>query len=134
MNQNSITEQQYIIPQKFRIIENLHIVFWLIKDMSWCIVSKPLGIGMFIPTIAIAIYIMWQNRTIVSELYHNLAVMFWILANGYWMISEFFEFDEHKITNLISWKHVAVIPFALGLICLIIYYGFIMPKENKKNN
>jgi hypothetical protein len=35
----------------------------------------------------------WKNRHIKSELAHNLAIVFWISANAYWMISEFFHFD-----------------------------------------
>jgi hypothetical protein len=123
----------YMIPKKYRIIENLHIVFWLIKDLCWCIGFKSLGIAMVVPTLCIAGYIVWQNRTIASELYHNLAVLFWIVANSYWMISEFFSFDDKSFVGGIEGKIFAVIPFVMGITCLIIYYGFIGPKEKKQS-
>jgi hypothetical protein len=121
----------YSIPKKHRIIENLHIVFWLIKDMCWCIVFKPLGIAMIAPTLCVAIYIVWQNRKIASELYHNLAVMFWIVANSYWMVSEFFHFDDKKVLNDFTGKNLALIPFIIGIACLVIYYLIIAPREKR---
>jgi hypothetical protein len=132
--QDNLTEQgeMYMIPKKYRIIENLHIVFWLVKDLCWCIVFKPLGVAMIVPTLCIAMYIVWQNRRIASELYHNLAVMFWIMANSYWMISEFFAFDDKAIISGITGKQMSVVPFVMGITCLLIYYVFVGPKERKK--
>ncbi len=132
MSETLKSEQgNYVIPKKFRLVENLHIVFWLIKDLCWCLAFKPLGIIMIVPTLLIAIYITWQNRIVKSELYHNLAVIFWIAANGYWMMSEFFAFDATILTGTITGKHLAVIPFSIGILCLAVYYGIIMPKELK---
>lgn len=125
--------EMYIIPKKYRIIENLHIIFWLVKDLCWCIVFKPLGIAMIIPTLGVAAYIVWQNRTVASELYHNLAVLFWIMANAYWMLSEFFHFDEQKIIGNITGKNLALIPFIVGLTCLLIYYVFVSPKQKNES-
>lgn len=123
------TDDLYIIPKKYRITENLHIVFWLIKDVCWCTAFKPLGIAMIFPTILLAAYIAWQNRQIVAELFHNLAVLFWISANSYWMISEFFGFDDRVVIGHFTGKEVAIIPFALGILCLAYYYLIIFPKE-----
>ena len=116
------TESQYIIPARFRRMENMHIVFWLIKDISWCMIWKELGIAMFIPTLSIAIIIAWRTRHIRAELAHNLAIAFWICANGYWMISEFFGFDEAV---------VALIPFLIGAAILLLYYTIQRPREMK---
>ncbi len=82
-------EEMYEIPSRFRKIENLHILFWLLKDLSWAMLWKPLGLLMIVPTIGAALLITWQTRHIKSEFLHNLAVDFWILANAYWMITEF---------------------------------------------
>ena len=130
MNQ---TNSIYAIPAKFRRMENLHILFWLMKDISWCLIFKPLGIAMLIPTLAIAIWITLRNREIKSELMHNLAIVFWITANGYWMISEFFGFDETIIWNGFTGKNITLIPFGLGLVTLIYYYVWIRPKELREN-
>ena len=77
------SEQTYTIPLKFRKMENLHIVFWLFKDISWCMIWRPLGIAMIFPTLIIAIVIAWRTREYMSELCHNLAIVFWISANRF---------------------------------------------------
>ena len=109
------TEEMYEIPARFRRIENLHIVFWLLKDLCWVMLWRPLGIAMIVPTIGAALLITWQTRNIKSELLHNLAVVFWIIANAYWMITEFFTTDD-------SLRYYAVIPFSLGIIVIAYYY------------
>ena len=69
-------ETTYSIPLSYRKMENLHIVFWLLKDISWCIVLKSLGIAMIFPTLIIAIIIAWRTIALMSELCHNLAITF----------------------------------------------------------
>ncbi len=116
------TESTYSIPARFRRMENLHIVFWLFKDISWCLIWKVLGIAMVIPTLTIAIIISIRTRKIKSELAHNLAVAFWISANSLWMIAEFFEFDTAVVWNEFTGKHLALIPFCAGVLILLYYY------------
>ena len=123
----------YSIPSRYRRLENLHIVFWLIKDISWCMIWKVLGIVMVVPTLTVAIYIAYRTREIRSELAHNLAVAFWISANSYWMISEFFGFDEVKIYGVYEGKHLAMIPFLIGVIILAWYYLVDRKREMKKD-
>jgi hypothetical protein len=108
-------EQLYQIPARYRKIENLHIVFWLIKDLCWAMLWKPIALFMIIPTMSAALLITWQTRKIKSELLHNIAVLFWITANAYWMATEFFSPDD-------TLRYYAVIPFSLGLIVIAYYY------------
>lgn len=129
---NNKKDNIYSIPARYRRLENLHIVFWLFKDISWCMNWEVLGIAMIIPTLAVAIYISYRTRKISSELAHNLAVAFWISANSYWMISEFFGFDEIKIFNGYEGKHLAMIPFVIGVAILAWYYLIERPKEKNK--
>lgn len=110
-------------------MENLHIVFWLFKDLSWCMIWKPLGIAMIFPTLLISIVIAWRTRNFVSELYHNLAIIVWITANSYWMISEFFSFDTIPLFGIFTYKHLALIPFTLGILLLAFYYIVWKPKH-----
>ncbi|MEO6917098.1 MAG: hypothetical protein ABI151_17010 [Chitinophagaceae bacterium] len=117
--------RMYIIPERFRKIENLHIVFWLIKDLSWAMLWRPLGIFMIFPTIGAALLITWQTRAIKAELLHNLAVDFWICANAYWMVVEFMGLPDH-------YRYYSAIPFVSGFICIAIYYGLIYPKEQRQ--
>jgi hypothetical protein len=125
-------EPVYEIPYRYRKMENMHIIFWLFKDVSWCLTWKVLGIAMIVPTLLISIIIAWRTRDIKSELAHNLAVTFWITANSYWMISEFFHFDETIIWQNINGKHMAIIPFGIGLLILVYYYLIQKPKESQQ--
>ncbi len=60
----------------------------------------------------------------MSEICHNLAIVFWIAANSYWMISEFFKFDTLPLMGEITFKYIAIIPFGIG-ICILGYYYLI---------
>jgi hypothetical protein len=115
-------EHTYNIPIRFRKMENLHIVFWLFKDVSWCMIWRPLGIAMIFPTILIAIVIAWRTRQYMSELCHNIAIAVWITANSYWMVSEFFHFDATIVYGVITYKYLAIIPFSIGILLLAYYY------------
>jgi len=117
-------EPMYVIPARYRRMENMHIIFWLLKDVSWCMIWKTLGIAMIFPTLIISIIIAYRTKEIKSELAHNLAITFWIAANSYWMISEFFGFDEHPVGFGFEGKHISIIPFALGVLVLAFYYLF----------
>jgi hypothetical protein len=120
---------QYSIPLKYRRMENLHIVFWLFKDIGWCLFWKPLGLVMIVPTLAISIVIAYRTKEMVSELCHNLAITFWISANSYWMISEFMKFDALPVYGSITYKHLALIPFFMGVFCLVYYYAIWQPRH-----
>jgi hypothetical protein len=119
----------YNIPIAYRKMENLHIVFWLFKDVAWCMVWRPLGIVMIFPTLIISIVIAWRTRKYMSELCHNLAITVWITANSYWMISEFFHFDTHYLFDDFTYKHLALIPFGLGILILAFYYLLWKPRH-----
>ncbi len=127
-------EEQYIIPARYRKMENMHIAFWLMKDISWCMIWRWMGIAMIIPTLSIAIIIAWRTKEIKAELSHNLAIAFWISANSLWMISEFFHFDTTKIYGEMTGKHLALIPFILGAMILAYYYLFQRRQELREQH
>ena len=110
-------------------MENLHIVFWLLKDISWCMVWHTLGIIMIFPTLIISILIAYRTRQFASELCHNLAITVWITANSYWMISEFLHFDADIVTGSITYKHLTLIPFLTGVVILGYYYVWHKPRH-----
>jgi hypothetical protein len=101
------------ILDRIKKYENIHIVFWLIKDTCWMLELKTAGTIVMFPTIYVAIYIAYKTRA-TPELYINLAILFWIIANSYWMMIEFFNDNE--------FKNAAIIPFILGFIFVIIFY------------
>lgn len=106
-----------------RKFENLHIACWLLKDTCWVMDLKALGMFMIFPTLFLAFYITYRFRSVNSELYHNLAVCFWIMANTIWMIGEFF-FDD-------TLRPYAMVFFIAGLIILAVYYIFLYRKAKE---
>ena len=124
-----MANEEYVIPLRYRKMENLHIVFWLFKDISWCMIWKPLGIAMIFPTLIIAIIITLRTRQLMSEVCHNLAIVVWITANSYWMISEFLHFDTNPLFGEYTLKHLAIIPFVMGIAVLGYYYLWWRPKH-----
>jgi len=122
-------QDYYNIPIKYRRMENLHIVFWIFKDIGWCMGFTLLGITMIVPTLLISIIIAWRTRTIVSELCHNLAITVWISANSFWMCTEFFGVDHIAIGYGFTVKHLAMIPFLIGMLILAYYYIWYKPRH-----
>ena len=110
-------------------LENLHIVFWLLKDIAWCMIWKPLGIAMVLPTLFISVIIACKYRHLKHEVYHNVAIICWITANSYWMISEFFNFDALHLFHQFTYKQIAIIPFFIGLCTLTWYYLYVKNKD-----
>jgi hypothetical protein len=113
----------YTIPLRFRKTENMHILLWLLKDLCWATNMKVPGLIMIVPTLTVALVITWQTRHTRSELFHNLAIDFWITANCSWMIGEFFKWDEN-IWHGYGLRQFALLPFCLGLAALAYYYLF----------
>jgi len=116
-------EAIYEVPARFRFTENLHIIFWLLKDISWAMLWKPLGLLMIVPTLLLAVKITIQTRYIKSELFHNLAVVFWICANCTWMILEFFWPENDQL------RYYTAIPFGMGISCIVYYYLILWPSS-----
>jgi hypothetical protein len=118
----------YYIPYKFRRVENLHILLWLIKDGCWALNLKIPALIMIVPTLLVAVLITYQTRKITSEFLHNLAIDFWITANCTWMVGEFYGWDENLIG---TWglRQFSIFPFSIGLLILGYYYLVYMHKE-----
>ena len=108
-----------------RKYENLHIALWLMKDTCWCLLLKPLGMIMIIPTLYVAIDITIRSRRDKADLFHNSAVTLWICANATWMTGEFF-FEDH-------FRNYAMVFFVLGLLVVGYYYVFVPGKEPERD-
>lgn len=111
-----------MIPS-LRAKENFHIVLWLFKDLCWVMDLKLAGLMLFVPTVAMAVHIAWQSRSDLGEFLHCLAVVCWILANGTWMIGEFFYED--------GTRPLATVFFALGLLSVSWYYLVLLPRSRR---
>lgn len=100
---------------KIRHYENLHIPLWLLKDTCWMLQWRMLGVIMIVPTFFVALYLTLKTfKEKDEEWLINLAILFWITANSYWMCCEFFKHEEIK--------DFAGIPFILGMISVALFY------------
>jgi hypothetical protein len=100
---------------KIRHYENLHIPLWLLKDTCWMFHWRAAGITMIFPTVLVAAIIAiksWKEKG--DEFWINLAVLFWISGNSYWMLCEFLKHEELK--------DYAGIPFFTGMVCVAYFY------------
>ena len=74
---------------------------------------KIFGTAMILPTLGVAVYIAVRSAA-EHAFWINLAICFWTSANAYWMVCEFVDRAEYK--------DYAGFPFALGLLCVAIFY------------
>jgi len=84
---------------------------------------------MIFPTLIISIVIAWRTRHMMAELTHNLAITLWILANSYWMSTEFLEIDNLTVYGSITFRQMAILPFLMGVCCLAYYYILWAPRH-----
>lgn len=79
---------------------------------------------MIVPTVLAAFHITWLSRHNRVELLHNLAVSCWIIANGIWMVGEFFFND--------TTRPYALVFFVIGLAFVGSYYLVYLPWQYLK--
>lgn len=112
---------------KTRHYENLHIPLWLLKDTCWMLQWKTFGITMIFPTVIVAIIIAIKSfKEKHEEFWINLAILFWISGNSYWMLCEFTHHEEIK--------DFAGIPFVAGLLSVAYFYKLQLFQQKKDNN
>lgn len=99
-------------PMQTRVLENIHIPLWLCKDTAWMLGWKLIGTSMILPTVGVACWILMRTWHHPMRL-PNLAVLCWILANGTWMLGEFFEF---------AFKFVSLFFFVTGAVVITIFF------------
>jgi hypothetical protein len=110
---------------RIRQFESMHIIFWLIKDSCWMLELKATGTLMIIPTFSLAVYLMYRTYKTL-DFYLNTAIFFWISANSFWMLMEFFN------KNLL--KGYALIPFIFGIITVMLFYFKQLDKKSREED
>ena len=105
-----------------RLLENLHLPFWLVKDACWALLWKPLGLAMILPTVSLAVYLAVKTRRVMKEFLPNLAIACWITANSIWMCDEFFNLGV---------KSFSVLFFSAGLLSILLWLFLYFPAEWK---
>ena len=93
--------------------DNMHVLLWLVKDTCWLLEWRALGTFMIAPTIAVAVLLAVRSRA-DRIFWINVAICFWITANSFWMLCEFFQHEELK--------NYAGIPFAFGFVAVATFY------------
>ncbi len=101
-----------------RRLEHAHIALWLIKDTCWLLGYKTLALLLALPTLGLALWIVWRSRRLWQELAPNLAVCAWICGNVTWMVGEFFYND--------TWRPYAQWFFVFGLGVMAVHYGVML--------
>ena len=114
-----------MFTKNFRAYENLHILFWLVKDACWALEYKTLGVFMIFPTLILAIILSIRTKNILQELFPNLAITLWIIANSIWMCDEFFG---------LRIKNYCYAPFSIGLLLITYWLIAYFPKMAKERN
>lgn len=109
----------------YRWLENGHILLWLVKDTCWALEWKIGAFVMILPTVAMAFYLLWRSRGHRADVFHNIAVCLWILANSTWMTGEFIK---------VELRPVAAIFFFIGLMVLAVYYGLYFKADRRAEN
>jgi hypothetical protein len=107
-----------------RILENLHLPFWLIKDACWAMALKPLALLMILPTVSLAIYLVIRTRKEIKDFLPNLSIACWITANSIWMCDEFYQ---------LGIKDFSLVFFCFGIISIAIWLWKYFPTEWKKS-
>lgn len=108
------------LHKNIHFLENLHIPLWLVKDISWMMIWKPLGMFMIVPTVSVAVMLVIATRKIPHRLLLNLATLCWILANSNWMTGEFYTYN---------FKPISFTFFILGILFAIVYFILYVQKN-----
>lgn len=118
----------YLYDMSFRVrrhwsvtfMENLHIPMWLMKDMSWMMEWYYIGMCMIPPTVTVGLIILYRERHNIDGFLPNLAVNFWLIANCFWMIGDFF---EERLS------HISLMFFLFGIVMIVLYYYDMIRKK-----
>lgn len=108
-----------------RLLENMHIPMWLIKDTCWMLQFKLLGTIVAVPTISMALYLVIITRNFPKRFWPNMAVLLWISANSTWMLGEFYQF---------SFVIPAVVLFCAGILAIMVYMYIILTGSKPQHN
>ena len=66
-----------------------------------------------VPTLFLAVYIILKTLK-TKDVFINTAILFWIMANSFWMMMEFFNDNQYK--------YFASVPFSLGFLFVGLFY------------
>jgi hypothetical protein len=62
--------------------ENLHILFWLLKDLCWVSDLRIAGLALVVPSVWLAHWVCWRSGGQRRDLFDSADVVRCILANS----------------------------------------------------
>ena len=103
-------------------LETIHIPLWLLKDLCWLMSYRSLWLVMAIPTVLVALLMLYVTFGDKDRFLPNVSIAFWILANASWMLDEFYS---------LGIRSYCIYPFLAGILAFIIYVllKLMKPKE-----
>ena len=109
-------------PRMVFFLETIHIPLWLLKDLCWLMTYRSLGVVMAIPTVLVALVMVYVTFGDRNRFLPNVSIAFWILANATWMLDEFYS---------LGIRSYCLYPFLAGILVFLIYVllKLMRPKE-----
>lgn len=98
------------MTKKQQFISDLHFPLWLLKDFMWMADLPIISLILAIPAIFVSLWLCMM--TAGKSQSENKMILFWLLANTNWMVSEKFDLNT-------MW--VAYVFFGIGIIEIILY-------------
>ena len=99
-------------PRVVFFLETIHIPLWLLKDLCWLMTYRTFGVVMAIPTVLVALLMVYVTYGDKDRFLPNISIAFWILANASWMLDEFF---------VLGIRSYCLYPFVAGIFVFLIY-------------
>ena len=93
---NRCMKPRFLCFKHFRQYENLHMLFWIIKDLSWSSEHLQAWGICLIPTILISADLIYLSATSTSspdytaDLVHFIVTFIWVIGNSVWAFGDFF--------------------------------------------
>lgn len=98
------------MTKKQQLISDLHFPLWLLKDFLWMADLPIFSLILAIPAILVSLWLCMM--TAGKSLSENKMILFWLIANTSWMLSEKFDLN-------ILW--LSYLCFGIGIIEIIKY-------------
>lgn len=116
-------------------LDNLHIYFWITKDLCW--VQSWLLPGLIIGALAClyALFLIFRAaywRRNIGEFWIKMSEFLWLFANYWWMIGELHDdhygyFDDHEKSIVDRHTKEAGVVFICTLVWISLYYVVLKP-------
>ena len=71
----------------WREYENIHILFWLGKDVAWINLIPSMWVIFLVPTFGIAwdmVFVTFWKKHLMIDHAHNVTILIWVMANAIW--------------------------------------------------